>query len=110
MLEEYFGTRPLHEWEELLARDPSMTFERVQSLADLATDPQVRENGYVVEMDHPVYGRVNVQGLPIRFAHTPAAPCRPAPELGEHNLDVLVGELGYTPEQVGELIDTGVIT
>ena len=109
-LEEHFCTRPLHEWEALLARDPSMTFERVQSLADLATDPQVRENGYVVDMDHPAYRRVDVQSFPIRFAHTPAVPRRPAPELGEHNLDVLVGELGYTPEQVGDLVATGVIT
>lgn len=110
LLEAHFLTRPRDQWEALLERDPSMTFESIQSLSDLADDPQVLANEYVVPMEHPVYGRVNVQPYPARFTRTPAKPRRAAPELGAHNLDVLVNELGYTPEQVGELIAAGALT
>jgi crotonobetainyl-CoA:carnitine CoA-transferase CaiB-like acyl-CoA transferase len=84
-----------------------MTFERVQSLAELATDPQVLANEYVVPLAHPVYGSVAVQSYPIRFDQTPTTPRRPAPELGADTLAVLVDELGYTPEQVADLIACG---
>ena len=34
---------------------------------------------------------------------------RPAPTLGQHNSEVLSGELGYTPEEVAQLFRSGII-
>lgn len=109
ILDAHFLTKPRHEWERILAQDPSMVFERVQKLHDLRDDPQVLANEYIVDMEHPVYGQVPVQPFAIRLNQTPTKGRRPAPELGEHNLNVLVDELGYRPEQVAELIACGAV-
>lgn len=109
ILDERFMTRPRHEWEEILARDPSMIFERVQRLEDLADDPQVLANEYVIEMDHPVYGRCKVQNFPIRFSKTSPKPRRAAPELGDSNFEILVNELGYSPEDVADFMSEGAL-
>ena len=109
ILDAHFLTRPREEWERMLAHDPSLAFERIQHLHELGEDPQILENGYITEMDHPIYGRVKVQDYPIRFSETHTKKRRPAPELGEHNFSILVDELGYSPEQIGELISNGAL-
>ena len=46
-------------------------------------------NGYVAEVDYPKYGkRLKVHGSPWQFSETPAK-IGIAPELGEHNDEVL---------------------
>lgn len=60
----------------------------------------------VTATEHPVAGRVETLGLPVKFSATPGAVTRPAPRLGEHTRAVL-GELGYAPDEVERLIAEG---
>ncbi|MEJ0071814.1 MAG: CoA transferase [Pseudomonadota bacterium] len=80
---------------------------RVQSLAEVFADPQVRAQEMVVTIDHPGRGPVEMLGFPIKFADS-ARPRRPAPELGAHTDEVL-GELGLTAEEIAQLRETGAI-
>ena len=58
-------------------------------------------NGYVAEVDYPKYGkRLKVHGTPWQFSETPAK-IGIAPELGEHNDEVL-GSLGYSEAQIAD--------
>jgi crotonobetainyl-CoA:carnitine CoA-transferase CaiB-like acyl-CoA transferase len=61
----------------------------VSRLSDVARNEQLRVNGMIVELEHPVAGPIRVVGNPIKLAATPAAIGRPAPALGEHTLEVL---------------------
>ena len=71
-------------------------------------DPQVLENDYVVEFDHPTAGRVKEMGYPVRFSETPAQIVREAPEFGQHTEEVLQ-ELGYSWEEIGAFREQGVV-
>lgn len=80
----------------------------VNSYADLATDPQVLANGYIVELDHPHIGRIREIGLPIRFGGTPAGPRGCAPELGQDTEAVLL-EAGFDWDELSALREAGAI-
>lgn len=80
----------------------------VQTPQDLATCPQLEARGFYEEVDHPVVGRIRV---PFRLWNMSegAATCRaPAPLLGQHNAAIL-GELGYSPEEVADLGARGIV-
>ena len=74
--------------------------------AEIAADPQVWANGYLIEVEHPEWGRQAVIGSPIRFSDTPAHPGAVAPELGQHTEEVLL-EAGYTWEEIADLRERG---
>ena len=52
---------------------------------------------------------MGVVSPPYRFSATPAAVSGPAPQLGEHNYEVLAEHLEYGTEDVAALIDAGVL-
>lgn len=76
---------------------------------ELAADPQLREWGFLVEMDHPEVGRRRVAGLPGRFSGMPGYAYSPAPLLGEHNQEILCGLLGLSPAEFERLVEDRVI-
>ncbi len=108
ILDAHFQTRPRRDWEEILARDPSLAFERLQRVEDLAGDEQVLANDYITEIEHPVYGTTQVQNFPMQFSEAPRCERRPAPEFGAHTFEVLTEELGLSPEQISAYIAAGV--
>jgi crotonobetainyl-CoA:carnitine CoA-transferase CaiB-like acyl-CoA transferase len=81
----------------------------VNNVAEMVADPQVQAREMFVELDHPVYGRVKTTGTPLKMSETPGRVRRLAPMPGEHNEDVFVGILGYTPEDLTRWRAEGVI-
>jgi crotonobetainyl-CoA:carnitine CoA-transferase CaiB-like acyl-CoA transferase len=69
---------------------------------------QVQATGIIVESQHPDAGRLRQARVPARFSDTVPEPPRGAPRLGQHNDEVLA-ELGYSPAEVAELAERGVI-
>ena len=106
LLDERFLTKTSAEWMELL-KDADCICAPVATYEDLLNDPQVRANEYIVEVDHPTQGRLSVVGAPWRFSETPAEIAAAAPELGQHNEEILQ-ELGYSWERIEELQSQGV--
>ncbi len=81
---------------------------KVNRLADVVSDAQVRRNRMLVELESPQAGRYTTVGVPIGLAKTPGRISRPAPALGEHTDEVL-GEVGFTPAEVARLRAAGAI-
>ena len=79
----------------------------VQTVDQVVADPQVKERGLLVEHEHPVVGKTELPGVPIRFAGGPLALGR-APLLGEHNRQI-ARELGYAEPDIAALERDGVL-
>jgi crotonobetainyl-CoA:carnitine CoA-transferase CaiB-like acyl-CoA transferase len=62
----------------------------------------------VVDLVHPTAGPIKALGVPVKLSDTPGAVDRPAPRLGQDNVDILT-ELGYTEAELRDLKAKGVI-
>jgi benzylsuccinate CoA-transferase BbsF subunit len=81
----------------------------VQDASDLARDPQLRERGFFVELDHPELSKTISDAVPIRLSETPAKYVRAAPLQGQDN-DYVYGELlGMSEGELAELKKQGVV-
>ncbi|MET1074252.1 MAG: formyl-CoA transferase [Umezawaea sp.] len=79
----------------------------ILSTKELIEDETLAAIGTVVEVPHPRRGSFKTVGCPIKLSDSPVD-IETSPLLGEHNDEVL-GALGYSPEQLGELRAAGVI-
>ena len=80
----------------------------IYDMAQVYDDPQVQARQMIVEMEHPVAGRVKNIGIPVKLSGTPGGVRRPAPTLGQHTDEVLAG-LGYSEAEVARLRNGGVV-
>ncbi|WP_417599083.1 CaiB/BaiF CoA transferase family protein [Pararhodobacter oceanensis] len=62
---------------------------RVQNLAEALRDPQVMAQEMVIDVPHPGRGAVRMLGFPVKLSETPCEAHLPAPELGQHNDEIL---------------------
>jgi formyl-CoA transferase len=106
-VEAKFAQRTVEEWLAYLdARGvPSGPLMFPEELWD---DPQVRENGLIAQVEHPVVGKITTYGPPIRMSKTPLRPRSASPVLGA-DTDAVLSELGYTPDQAEALRRAGVV-
>jgi crotonobetainyl-CoA:carnitine CoA-transferase CaiB-like acyl-CoA transferase len=77
----------------------------INSIADLASDPQALAREMVVELEHPRAGRTRALGLPVKLSATPGGVRRPAPTFGQHTREVL-GEFGFSVAEIDDLYAT----
>src|SRR5262245_9626496 len=67
-------------------------------------NPQLEHRGFFQELDHVHTGRSRYPGLPFGWEGDGTRwHRRPPPTLGQHNDEVLGGELGLSPEELAEL-------
>lgn len=110
ILDGTFATRPRDEWLRLFKEHQvGLAHSPVQDIAEVACDPQVLENEYIVNYEHPVFGPVKVIGYPVSFSKTPPSIQREAPEHGQHTEEVLSEVLGYSWERIAQLKEEGII-
>jgi crotonobetainyl-CoA:carnitine CoA-transferase CaiB-like acyl-CoA transferase len=108
ILDRKIATRARDEWLPVL-KSGGMICSILNSISDLVDDPQVVANEYIVDYEHPEFGKTKLVGAPIKFARTRANPRGHAPELGQHTEAVLAGILGYGAEDIARLREAGVI-
>lgn len=96
--------------DDLLVRleEAGIPSGRVFRAPDMLEDPQYRAREAIVEVAHPVFGRVKMQNAFPKMSETPGAVRWPGPTLGEHTDEVL-GELGLDAAKIAALRASGVI-
>lgn len=81
---------------------------KAYSLGELSSDPQLSHRGMIVEIDHPVEGKIKQAGISIKLSETPGAIRRLGQAPGESTEEILV-ELGYSKKEIQKLRDEGVV-
>ena len=81
----------------------------IYSIEDIVSDPQYLARETVTRVPHPKLGSVLMQNVVPVLSETPGRIDHPGPELGEHNEEIYVGELGLSREELAELEAAGVV-
>lgn len=106
-LREVFATKTRDEWFERLSQK-NIGISKVYSLDEVFSDPQVIHREMVMELNHPTQELVKQVGFYLKLKGTPAEFRTFAPSPGQHTEEVL-GELGYSTEDIERLRREGVI-
>ena len=109
ILDGIFLTMSRQEWEQKLDEAGDLIWERVQDIFDLPDDPQVLQNNYLVEFDHPVLGPTKWHQTPLAYSETPVSTRRMAPMHGEDTESILIDLLDYSWDDIVVLKDEGAI-
>jgi crotonobetainyl-CoA:carnitine CoA-transferase CaiB-like acyl-CoA transferase len=99
-------TRELFEMGQLM-RFP---WAPIQSPKDVLESPQLKARGFLFPVEYPeIKVRVPCPNLPFRYSSLELQSPRRAPLLGEHNAEILRGELGLSDKEIEQLRSEGVI-
>jgi crotonobetainyl-CoA:carnitine CoA-transferase CaiB-like acyl-CoA transferase len=90
------------------AQKRRIPFAPVNQMKDLYESDQLAERNFFVELDQPGVGKLNMPGMPSRYALSQWSLCRPAPRLGEHNEEIFCGELGIAKARLSALHRAGI--
>jgi len=106
ILREVFAKRTLAQWS---ARFQTLRgqWAPVQNTLEVAEDPQVRANGYMVQASTKEGVLFELVATPVQFDEAPAL-TRRAPEFNEHREEILA-ELGIDMERIGQLKASGAV-
>jgi len=105
-MDRLFATNTREHWLKLL-READVVSAPINDVAEASVDPDVIANQYIIEVDHPRVGKIKEVGFPWKFHKTPAK-AGIAPELGEHNNEILKG-LGYSDADIKQLKEEKII-
>jgi crotonobetainyl-CoA:carnitine CoA-transferase CaiB-like acyl-CoA transferase len=103
----WFATRAREDALRLM-RDANVTVGPVYSIADAMLDPHFREREIIVAVEDGELGRVPMHNIVPRLSETPGVWQRPAPLLGEQT-DIILAEVGFTPEMIAQLRKDGAV-
>lgn len=107
LVESWFRDRTKRELEELAA--DQVPLSAVKDIGEVVEDPHLAARDMIVDVDYPGHGTLRTFGSPLKLERTPPRTHGPAPELGAHTDLVLTELLGYPPEAVDALRESGAI-
>jgi len=97
-LEKEFLKKTQDEWLEIF-KNYDTCIAPVKNFAEACEDPQIKARNMVVEMDHPVLGKIKNLASPIKMSRTPPTIRSPAPKIGQNTTEILK-QLNYSDEEI----------
>jgi len=107
IFDEIFGSQPMTHWYEVF-NGVRVTFGAVRGPQEVIADPQLRLNDIVVPLDGAGAKLSSTISSPIQVHGVSKVPAKRAPDLGQHNEEVLK-ELGFSATEVAGLYTSGVV-
>ena len=82
----------------------------VRTVAEVASDPELKRRKMLIEVAHPTRGSIRVTGSPLKLSDGDydSTQISPPPTLGQHN-DEIYGSIGIGPQELQRLKHDGVI-
>lgn len=99
---------PTEHWLQVFNKH-DVPSDAVQNAGQVLRDPQIAALKQMATMRLAGVESADVPCLPFRLSATPAAPAGPPPALGEHTRAIL-GEAGYSPAEIDELLRAAIIS
>lgn len=112
ILDPIMKSRPSAEWLRMLDEGdvPNGPVARIDEAIE---GPQTKARGMVVEIDHPVCGRIRTLGTPFHMSYADGSVFEPRykapPVVGQHTAAVLETLLGFSPAKIEELVDNKIV-
>src|SRR5438128_382650 len=107
ILDEAFGAQPMAHWYEVF-NGVHITFGAVRGPQEVINDPQLRANDIVVPLEGAGGKLTSTISSPIQVHGVAKVPARRAPNLGEHNEEIL-RELGFDAKDIDGLRASGAV-
>jgi formyl-CoA transferase len=107
ILDEVFAAQPMAHWYRIFA-DLNVTFGAVRSPQEVITDPQLRANDIVVPLAGAGGQMTSTISSPIQVHGVSKVSASRAPEIGEHNEQILK-QLGFDPKAIEGFRATGAV-
>ena len=108
ILDEVFRAQPMAHWYEVF-NGVHVTFGAVRDPQEVINDPQLRANDIVVPLEGAGDKLTSTISSPIQVHGVNKVSAKRAPELGEHNQEVLK-ELGFDAKQIDSFLASGVVS
>jgi formyl-CoA transferase len=107
ILDDVFRSQPMSHWNEVF-NDVHVTFGAVRGPQEVINDPQLRVNEIVVPLEGAGGKLTSTISSPIQVHGVTKVSARRAPELGEHN-DEILKDLGFDANTIDSLRVTGAV-
>ena len=107
VLEEVFTSEPMSHWREIFDH-AHLTFGVVHAPSQVSEDPQLLANEIVVPLQGAGGALQSTISSPIQVHDVAKVPAKRAPEIGEHNEEILK-ELGFGPSEIENLRVSGIV-
>jgi len=107
IVQEWFKAHDAGEIQEIFDKN-GIPVSPIYNMADIFQDPQYKARGALVEVDHPVLGKIKLPNVIPKFSQTPGTVRKTGASIGEHNFEIFT-ELGLSLEDINELKEEGVI-
>jgi crotonobetainyl-CoA:carnitine CoA-transferase CaiB-like acyl-CoA transferase len=107
LIEEALAARGSAAWAEEMSR-AGIPAGAINTVDQALAHPQVVARDMVLTTEHPTAGTLRMPGSPLKLSRHSTSVRRPPPLLGEHTDEVL-GELGYSADDISALHRDGVV-
>ena len=101
IVDEIFGAQPMTHWREVFDK-ARITYGLMRDPSEVIKDPQLSENGIVVPLEGAGGNLKTTISSPIQVHGVTKVTAKRAPELGEHNEEILK-ELGFDAKEIDRL-------
>ena len=102
ILSEIMRQRTTDEWIDAL-ENIGVPCGPINTIDKVVNHPQVQARDMITQVIHQMTGAVEVPGLPIKLSDTPGDVDIPAPNLGEHTVEILTDVLKMSTDEVKQL-------
>jgi crotonobetainyl-CoA:carnitine CoA-transferase CaiB-like acyl-CoA transferase len=107
ILDDAFGKQPMAHWRDVFDK-AHITYGAILEPSEVVNDPQLKANNIVVPLEGAGGKLTFTVSSPMQVHGLEKEPARRAPELGEHNAQIL-DELGFNPAQIESLRTSGTV-
>ncbi|MBI3326415.1 MAG: CoA transferase, partial [Nitrospinae bacterium] len=91
-------------------QEQGLTWGGIRSMDEIIDDPHLQDRRFFVDVEHLELGRSFIYpGAAAIYNGSPWRISRRAPLIGEHNVEILCGELGLSKADLAVLAESGVI-